>query len=83
MKNEEPCPRCKKMHERSDYIPRPELATKPLGKIIESASKKQGVEVREGCPYAPLDVECECGATLRHTVPIFRVTNSGWYWRIL
>lgn len=78
-----PCPRCGKMHEKGEYVPRPELAKQPLGKVMEGASKTYGVEVRSGTPVCPADVECECGATLRHTVPIFIVGVYGWHWRIL
>lgn len=78
-----PCPRCGKMHERGEYVPRPECATKPLGKVMEKSSKKWGFEVRENTPIGPKDVQCDCGATLRHTVPIFCVSIYGWHWRIL
>lgn len=83
-KNESmPCPRCKKLHERGDYVPRPELARKPLGKVLEASTKKYGVEVRSGTPLGPLDVDCECGAKLRHVVPLFAVNPYGWRWEIL
>ncbi len=73
---EMPCPRCKKLHAVGDYGPRPELATKPLGDEISPGG------VRYGTPYAPPDVTCECGAVLRHTVPIFATDPYGWHWRI-
>lgn len=75
-----PCPRCKKQHEVGEYIPRPELATKPLGEPM-TEGKYQGV--RNGTPFAPADVQCECGAALRYTVPHFAVDPFGWHWRIL
>lgn len=78
-----PCPRCKRMHACGEYIPRPELATKPLGKVVPKVSEKYGKEVRSGTPFAPPDIQCECGATLRHTVPLFAVGPYGWHWRIL
>ena len=78
-----PCPRCKKLHIIGPYIPRPELAQKPLGKIMEASTRKYGTEVRSGTPFCPADVPCDCGALLRHTVPIFRVSIYGWNWRIL
>lgn len=33
-------------------------------------------------PVGPNDVLCSCGATLRFTVPLFRVNESGWIWVI-
>ena len=78
-----PCPRCKKMHAKGEYGPRPELATKPLGKVVEAATRKHGSEVRSGTPYAPPDVTCDCGAVLRHSVPLFKVDAFGWHWRIM
>lgn len=78
-----PCPRCKKMHAKGEYVPRPELATKPLGRIMEAASKRYGIEVRAGTPVAPNDVQCDCGAKLRHVVPIFAVDPYGWRWEIM
>lgn len=77
---EMPCPRCGKMHVVGEYVPHPERATKPLGKVMPNVSRIHGVEVREGTPFGPDDVQCDCGATLRHTVPIF---GSGSHWRIL
>jgi hypothetical protein len=71
-----PCPRCGAMHQRGEYGPRPELATRPLGKEIRPG-------VRSGTPYAPPDMQCPCGAVLRHTAPIFAVDPYGWHWRIL
>lgn len=65
--NSNPCPRCGKYHEASEYVKRPEL----------KKSKESGI------PLAPLDIECDCGAKLRHTVPLFKVTANGWRWRIL
>jgi len=35
-----------------------------------------------GVPHCPPDVKCECGVTLRHTVPIFKI-GDGWVWRIV
>jgi hypothetical protein len=78
---EMPCPRCKKMHKKGPYVPRPELAKKPLGDVIPNSPS--GQEVRYGTPIGPADVQCECGANLRHTVPIFCVDIYGWHWRIL
>ncbi len=78
-----PCPRCKTLHARGEYLPRPELATKPLGNVMAASTRKYGFEVRSGCPIGPADVVCACGATLRHTVPIFAVGVYGWHWRIL
>lgn len=42
------------------------------------------VDTPEGKRIAmnPPDVLCECGATLRHTVPLFHQGN-GWKWRIV
>jgi hypothetical protein len=80
---EMPCPRCKKMHARGDYGPRPELATKPLREVSEAWSRKYGKEVRNGTPFAPPDVQCECGALLHYTVPLFAIGPYGWHWRIL
>ncbi len=75
---EMPCPRCKKKHPKGKYVPRPELAKKPLGeKVLRVVD---GVEVRSGTPFAPPDVQCDCGATLRHIVPIFAVDPYGWRW---
>ena len=73
---EMPCPRCKKLHRKGEYVPRPDLAKKPLGEMMKNG-------VRSGTPYAPLDLTCSCGAVLRVTVPIFCVDPYGWHWRIL
>jgi hypothetical protein len=62
-----PCPRCGRPHPVGQYGPRPDL-------------KMEGTD---GTPYAPPDVRCDCGALLRHTVPIFAVDPYGWHWRIL
>ena len=79
-----PCPRCKTLHEQGEYIPRPELATKPLGRLMEAATKRYGTPTYSGTPIGPADVHCECGALLRHTVPLFAVGHPyGWHWRIL
>ncbi len=83
------CPRCGKLHALGAYGPRPELAKKPLGELLRGKDgqpyppghKYHGV--RSGTPYGPADVSCECGAVLRHTVPIFAVDPYGWHWRIL
>lgn len=37
----------------------------------------------KGVPIGPADVRCECGALLRHFVPIFRTDRYGWHWRAL
>jgi len=39
--------------------------------------------VKDGMPHCPPDVLCTCGALLRHSVPLFKVSMSGWVWRIL
>lgn len=84
-----PCPRCKKLHSEGDYIPRPELAKEPLGELLKDKLGNpypEGHEyhgIRSGTPYAPADVVCDCGATLRHTVPIFASDIYGWHWEIL
>lgn len=62
-----PCPRCGEEHERGQYVERLELAL-PNSK---------------GKPYAPPDVQCDCGALLRHSVPVMKVNATGWVWRIL
>jgi hypothetical protein len=31
----------------------------------------------------PNDITCECGATLRMVVPLFKVNESGWHWAIV
>lgn len=62
-----PCPRCGKQHEPSEYKPQPQ---------------RQRVGSR-GIPHAPDDVQCECGAVLRHVVPLFCVDVFGWHWKIL
>ena len=80
---EMPCPRCGVMHAVGEFIPRPELATKPLGEVMETASKAYGIPVRSGTPIAPADVNCTCGATLTVTVPFFATDPYGWHWRIL
>lgn len=77
------CPKCKRQHEVGDYGPRPELATKPLGGPMALASRKAGKMVLSGTPYCPSDVTCECGAILRHTVSIFKVSECGWECRIV
>lgn len=33
--------------------------------------------------HCPADVQCECGMTLRYTVPIFFNNPYGWEWRIV
>ena len=68
MTEEMPCPRCKTMHAKGKYA--------PLGKPMRSG-------VLSGTPYAPQDVDCQCGAKLRHVVPIFKVDPYGWHWKIL
>lgn len=73
---EMPCPRCSRKYECGDCVPRPELAKKPLGPMLKSG-------VRAGTPYTPNDVVCECGAILRVVVPIFKVSEAGWYWEII
>jgi hypothetical protein len=65
--NSERCPRCGKVHMMGPYGPRPEL------RVPDS----------KGMPYAPPDVQCDCGAVLRVQTPIFKVTASGWNWKIL
>ena len=59
------CPHCGRTHELGEYGPRPEL-------------KKNN---RAGIPCAPPDVQCECGATLRMCVPVFKANATGWYWK--
>lgn len=34
-----------------------------------------------GMAYAPADKQCECGALLRHSVPLFKMSATGWVWR--
>lgn len=88
--NAMPCPRCLTLRARGPYVPRPELAKKPLGEFL--TDRKTGKPyalghkfhgVRSGTPVAPADVLCDCGAKLRHTVPIFSVDVFGWHWSIL
>lgn len=38
---------------------------------------------QKGMPHCPPDVQCTCGALLRHSVPLFKISKSGWVWRIL
>jgi hypothetical protein len=64
---EMPCPRCKKMHQRGPYVKRPDLKEPK----------------HEGVPVCPADVWCDCGATLRHFVPIFMMDRYGWHWEIV
>lgn len=84
-----PCPRCGKHHERGLYGPRPDLAKKPLGNLLKGKDGKPHPPghkyhgVRSGTPYGPPDVTCACGAVLRHIVPIFKTTSTGWVWTIL
>ncbi len=41
-------------------------------------------ELRPGTnQYSPRDVKCECGLTLRWSVPLFKMTESGGLWRPL
>lgn len=61
-----PCPRCRRLHKRGEYVKRPDLQTKA-----------------KGVPIGPQDVICDCGAKLRHTVPIFMIDVFGWHWRIM
>lgn len=63
----EPCPRCGMMYAAGEYKPQP--SRKP--------------ETLKGMPFAPDDIDCQCGAKLRHSVPMFKVNASGWYWKIL
>jgi hypothetical protein len=87
MTDPRPCPHCGKMHAPGDYGPRPDLAKKPLGNLLvdqtgrphEPGSKYHGV--RSGTPFAPPDVRCDCGALLRHVVPIFMTNANGYEWR--
>jgi hypothetical protein len=76
-----PCPRCGKLHKEGPYVPRPELAKKPLGDFLTWGP--YAGKVRAHTPFSPADVQCECGATLRSTVPLFNVDVYGWHWRIL
>ncbi len=83
-----PRPKCKRRHPAGDYVPRPELATRPLGELTKDkhgdpypyGHKFHGV--RYGTPFCPPDVACPCGALLRYTVPLFKVSSCGWEWRI-
>lgn len=62
-----PCPRCGKQNEVGPYVQRPDLRK----------------DDRRGMPLAPEDVVCECGAVLRHSVPLFKVTSTGWLWQMI
>lgn len=62
-----PCPRCGTIHERGEYIQRPDLKG----------------EDSKGMPVAPADIKCQCGVKLRHVVPLFIASQPGWHWRIL
>lgn len=68
LRSYEPCPRCGRLHVPSEYKPQPQ---------------RFDPKINEGVPIAPDDVQCPCGATLRHSVPFFKVNASGWVWRIL
>jgi hypothetical protein len=61
-----PCPRCGKQHAAGPFQAQPD--------------RKKAND--DGMPYAPDDVQCDCGAVLRHTVPLFVTTSQGWEWRI-
>jgi hypothetical protein len=63
----EPCPRCGKEHTHSEYKPQPD----------------RKLPWQKGMPSAPDDIKCDCGALLRHIVPFFKMTKSGWMWKIL
>jgi hypothetical protein len=84
-----PCPRCGKQHEKGEYRPQPGQAQKPLGDLVVGKDGNPHPPghrlhgVRSGTPFGPDDVTCECGAVLRHTVPVFAVGPYGWHWRIL
>lgn len=84
-----PCPRCHKQHQQGEYVHRPKLAKKPLGELLRGKDGKPYPPghkyhgVRNGTPVCPPDVQCDCGATLRYTVPLFKTDPYGWHWRIL
>lgn len=69
-----PCPRCSKLHRAGPYVARPDLKQPAVNEIAYSAA---------GVPHCPADVDCDCGAKLRHSVPLFAVGPYGWHWRIL
>lgn len=64
----EKCPKCQREHKRGPYY-------------RQHDPKKVKPDNREGICACPNDVDCPCGLTLRWTVPIFKVTSSGYLLR--
>lgn len=64
-----PCPNCQRLHNAGEYEAR--------------QSDKDDMTAPGATVYCPPDIKCECGATLRYTVPLFKTTASGWLWRII
>lgn len=79
-KQPRPCPKCGKSQNYGAFLPRPELATRPLGRLLPDSAYGPGYEgppIQVGTPIVPADVECECGAVLRYKV---RLDGTGWAW---
>jgi len=66
----EPCPNCQRMHAAKQYERR-------------QADQHDNTSSPDAIVFNPPDVACPCGATLRYSVPLFKISAEGWVWRII